>query len=236
MKISNVSYNYNNILVANRYYNPRISRFYATDPLAEKYPGMSPYTYTADNPVMLVDPDGRTIILGKKARKNKDFLKKFGMVVAYLNSHKAGGLLIKLNSLKQVVVIELTEEHSHYEANTHTIYWNPNEAFMTKEGHVLSAATILEHEASHALEHITKPKEFILLSNIYLQNYDDAEELRVIKTDEQEIAEKLGEVFPGEPTRNSHRTGKFIKVKDPTLGTNVYADTIIISVKQKNKK
>ncbi len=41
-----------------RYYNPRISQFYATDPLAEKYPGFSPYTYTADNPVMLVDPNG----------------------------------------------------------------------------------------------------------------------------------------------------------------------------------
>ena len=53
MKISNVSYNYNYILVANRYYNPRISRFYATDSLTEKYPGMSPYTSTADNPVMI---------------------------------------------------------------------------------------------------------------------------------------------------------------------------------------
>jgi len=41
-----------------RYYNPRISQFYATDPLAEKYPNFSPYTYTADNPVMLVDPNG----------------------------------------------------------------------------------------------------------------------------------------------------------------------------------
>ena len=45
--------NYNYILVANRYYNPRISRFYAIDPLAEKYPGFSPYAYTADNPVMI---------------------------------------------------------------------------------------------------------------------------------------------------------------------------------------
>jgi len=58
MKISNVSYNYNHKLGINRYYNPRISQFYATDPLAEKYPNFSPYTYTADNPVMLVDPDG----------------------------------------------------------------------------------------------------------------------------------------------------------------------------------
>jgi len=56
MKIGKVSYNYR--LVSNRYYNPRISQFYATDPLAEKYPNFSPYTYTADNPVMLVDPNG----------------------------------------------------------------------------------------------------------------------------------------------------------------------------------
>jgi len=219
-----------------RYYNPRISQFYATDPLAEKYPNFSPYTYTADNPVMLVDPDGRKIILGIKARKNKNFQKKFGKAVAYLLSHKAGGLLIKLNSLKQVIVIELTKKGSYYDPKTHTIYWNPNEALLTPKGHILSSATILGHEASHALEHITKPKEAILLKKTHLKDYDNAEELRVIKTDEQEIAEKLGEVFPGEPTRNSHRDGKLIKVKDPTQGTDVYANTIIISVKTKNKK
>ena len=33
------------------------------DPLADKYPGLSPYTYCADNPVKLVDPDGREIYL-----------------------------------------------------------------------------------------------------------------------------------------------------------------------------
>ncbi len=63
MKTCNVSYNCNYKLVANRYYNPRISLFYATDPLAEKYPNFSPYTYTADNPVMLTDPDGKDFIV-----------------------------------------------------------------------------------------------------------------------------------------------------------------------------
>ncbi len=42
-----------------RYYNPRISLWYGVDPLAEKYPAHSPYCYTMNNPVMLVDPDGR---------------------------------------------------------------------------------------------------------------------------------------------------------------------------------
>jgi len=31
------------------------------DPLADKYPNLSPYTYCAGNPVRLVEPDGRDI-------------------------------------------------------------------------------------------------------------------------------------------------------------------------------
>jgi len=42
-----------------RYYNPRLSVWYGVDPLAEKMPNWSPYTYTFDNPVNFVDPDGR---------------------------------------------------------------------------------------------------------------------------------------------------------------------------------
>jgi len=36
-----------------------LSIWLSVDPLADKYPGLSPYTYCADNPVKLVDPDGR---------------------------------------------------------------------------------------------------------------------------------------------------------------------------------
>ena len=42
-----------------RYYDPVVSRWLSVDPLTEKYPGLSPYNYTANNPVMLVDPDGK---------------------------------------------------------------------------------------------------------------------------------------------------------------------------------
>ncbi len=41
-----------------RYYNPRISLWYGVDPMAERYPAHSPYCYTMNNPVMLIDPDG----------------------------------------------------------------------------------------------------------------------------------------------------------------------------------
>ncbi len=43
-----------------RYYDPKVSLWLSVDPLAGEYPGMSPYNYTAGNPVVLVDPDGRS--------------------------------------------------------------------------------------------------------------------------------------------------------------------------------
>ena len=42
-----------------RYYNSDLSIWLSVDPLADKYPNLSPYTYCAGNPVRLVDPDGR---------------------------------------------------------------------------------------------------------------------------------------------------------------------------------
>ena len=42
-----------------RYYDPKWSVWLSVDPMAEKYPGWSPYNYTLNNPVKYVDPDGR---------------------------------------------------------------------------------------------------------------------------------------------------------------------------------
>ncbi len=45
-----------------RYYDSDIlTAWLSVDPMADKYPGVSPYAYCAWNPVKLVDPDGRTI-------------------------------------------------------------------------------------------------------------------------------------------------------------------------------
>ncbi len=42
-----------------RYYDPKTSVWLGVDPMADKYPGLSPFVYCADNPIMLIDPDGR---------------------------------------------------------------------------------------------------------------------------------------------------------------------------------
>ncbi len=42
-----------------RIHDPRLGRFLSVDPLAAKYPSVSPYVFVVNNPINLIDPDGR---------------------------------------------------------------------------------------------------------------------------------------------------------------------------------
>jgi RHS repeat-associated protein len=46
-----------------RYYSSDLSIWLSVDPMAAKYPSLSPYVYCANNPVKLVDPNGEEIII-----------------------------------------------------------------------------------------------------------------------------------------------------------------------------
>ncbi|MFC0345684.1 RHS repeat-associated core domain-containing protein, partial [Epilithonimonas hispanica] len=46
-----------------RIYSPDAPHWWQIDELAEKHPEMSPYAYTANNPIMYVDPDGREWVI-----------------------------------------------------------------------------------------------------------------------------------------------------------------------------
>jgi RHS repeat-associated protein len=49
-----------------RYYDSDIlTDWLSVDPLADKYPGLSPYAYCALNPIRVVDPNGDSIIINK---------------------------------------------------------------------------------------------------------------------------------------------------------------------------
>jgi len=48
-------------IFAGRYYDSKTGRFLSVDPKADKYPGISPYTYCLNNPLLFIDPDGQDV-------------------------------------------------------------------------------------------------------------------------------------------------------------------------------
>ncbi len=56
-KDEETSYNY----YGARYYTDNLSIFLSTDPMSDKYPNLTSYNYCANNPVMLIDPNGMNI-------------------------------------------------------------------------------------------------------------------------------------------------------------------------------
>ncbi len=44
-------------------------RWTITDPLAEKYMGLSPYAYCGNDPVMFIDPDGEKVVVYTETNK-----------------------------------------------------------------------------------------------------------------------------------------------------------------------
>ncbi len=46
--------------IISRMYDPAIGRFWQVDPLAEKFDLATPYNYAFNNPINIVDPDGRS--------------------------------------------------------------------------------------------------------------------------------------------------------------------------------
>ena len=130
-----------------RYYDPRLSVWFGVDPLAQKYPSISPYTYVANNPILYLDNDGREIWIsivitddngtsgiqlvqyknnklydasGKTYQGNNDFAVKVQNDLNKLSEDdKALGEMINdLSQSDQIHVIEMTDKATDGNSNT----------------------------------------------------------------------------------------------------------------------
>ena len=59
-----------------RYYSSDLSIWLSVDPMAAKYPSLSPYAYCANNPVRLVDPNGETWDTPEDEEKANELISK----------------------------------------------------------------------------------------------------------------------------------------------------------------
>ena len=168
-----------------RHYHPTLSIWLSVDPMADKYPGLSPYTYCANNPVRLVDVDGRDIWIvgedGNEYRYSNGFLfatngaiHKFsetsfeGKAAAALSRIKESETGYNLVSAFENEEIDICIQsannrtgdlrgHSEFSAGNDIIFWNENGTDLcTTDGLQKNAVTDLGHEFSHAYDNCVK--------------------------------------------------------------------------------
>ena len=106
-----------------RYYSSDLSIWLSVDPMAAKYPSLSPYTYCAENPVRVVDPNGEEI--GEYRDWNGDLLGTDGkndLTVYFVSDEES------INTIRNNDISGKTTNHSDvkidWETNkivTHTI-------------------------------------------------------------------------------------------------------------------
>ena len=129
-----------------RYYDSDLSGlFLSVDPMADKYPSLSPYAYCAWNPVKLVDPNGREI--GDFYTKDGTYLntdgKNDGKV--YIVSNEAWGAKIKNDRLNgKTATLDLDKVERFQDENG-------NDLFLTDD--IIKKISSAENLSSDGNEH-----------------------------------------------------------------------------------
>ena len=225
-----------------RRYDAALGRWYAADPMVEKYYGWSPYNYCVNNPIKYIDPDGQTIVIWYKNKVGRDLSFSYSggnvthsnpfvqaVIIAYqynkANGAKAGNgggastVAIVENTDIKVNVREATLRDAYNPDAARgkgSIYWKSDWGSQNDNGTVNSPATIFDHEADHALEHKTNAQEYdVNRMKDSDPQYETKEERRVITGSEQKTSRANGETRPGQVTRRNHG-GKIVITKGVT--------------------
>ena len=157
-----------------------IPRFSSMDPLAEDYYHLSPYAYCAGDPVNLVDPDGRKIMIsdgtnmyiwmehngvwgfydndGNLYSGDTEYMNEYSNALIELSSTNTGYYIVSTLANDESFDVTLFSRPSldnKYSSNAPSINWNYKTEYLeyipTTNGPQKNIITSLGHELAHAV-------------------------------------------------------------------------------------
>ena len=140
-----------------RYYDCLIPSFKSIDPLAEKYPWLSPYNHCANNPLRFVDRDGMKFnenMTEEEKQAYHDIIEPL-----FLNSSLFKMVYDYVDSQEDVITVQYGEtsknEHGDYNPGEFRV---KNKTITFLKGQGLSSSTAIE-EIYHSYQNLTPSKE-----------------------------------------------------------------------------
>jgi RHS repeat-associated protein len=116
-----------------RYYNPQVSVWLSVDPLASTYLSLSPYAFVANNPIMLVDPDGRKIDPALLDESNANYSATAAQAFTDFASSKEGQEFLKDYASEGQTIAGVTYSQGKYDKEGLSISFN-NKALIKDDG------------------------------------------------------------------------------------------------------
>ena len=189
-----------------RYYSSDLSVWLSVDPMSDKYPSLSPYTYCANNPVRVVDPDGEEIWI-------PDDPPKKNVLTSVKNTIQNVGAQIEAGLHQLDLKVTGTAENRFCEGNSD----GANQGTITKRDVVVGMAAVATMVTAGAALEAEGAGSAIVSTAAAVNNIDDA------------TVNSTGQTFSQRKTENKPIANAAVNVaKTATPAASIGSSTVTI--------
>ncbi|MDI9338908.1 MAG: RHS repeat-associated core domain-containing protein, partial [Alphaproteobacteria bacterium] len=129
-----------------RMYDPDLGRWMVVDPLQEKFMGLSGYNYVANNPISLLDPDGKDWTLSATKDKDGNWTVNIGFVGQVLNN--SGDKTIDVQALAQAAKQQFesvyNQKYNNSDGTTVTVNATADITAINSKDELAANATLID--------------------------------------------------------------------------------------------